>query len=164
MYYNCKIEKNLLDTSNLKKTKLKMFQYQNAFAVLNDTRRGENQKRKYRKHDNNENRKYRKRVQAFPPLSENKVSLPATKMNYKNLIPNLNDWRMKSKTSNSYDCSRSPTNHRQHSSEDEDCEENYNEFNQVWCVEKEGPIIFESDVYSESEDSFIYEEKEYSKF
>lgn len=130
-----------------------MFQYQNAFAVLNETKRAPVKQKRYRK-----------RIQAFPPLSNKKVVVPTTELNYKTLIPNLNDWKVKSKNSDYYN--HSPTNRRQHSSEDED-EGNQSPFNQVWCVEKEKSTIFESDMYTTSDtdqDSFIYNEDAYDSF
>ena len=131
-----------------------MFQYQNAFAVLNETNRNNTRdnKKRYRKH------------QAFPPLSDKKVVFPTTELNYKTLIPNLNNWKVKSKNSEYYNYNFSPNSRRQFSSEDD---EDQVEFNQVWCVEKENSTAFESDIYTGSDtdqDSFLYEEDAYDSF
>jgi len=133
------------------KSKNQMFRYQNSFAVLDN-----NAKRNKIAQSNK--KRYRRRMEAFPPLTEKKICVPATDLNYKDLIPNLNEWTLKSKRLDSFDNLSTYDQSHYHSTSSDDEDSDNRKFNQVWCVEKDKPIVFESDMYSDSDvDSFIYE-------
>lgn len=124
------------------------FSFRNQFSVL------EEQKNKSRTQQKPKPKR-RRHMEAFPrlPGSSKHVNISdnVTQLSYNNLIPSLNEWKMKksSKSSHSYDskpCYATTS------------EEENDEFNQVWCVEKDKCIVFDSDLYPEEDtDSFTYD-------
>lgn len=136
-------------TSNMSRT----FSFQNQFSVLDEQKHSSKSKQQQKP-------KRRRRMEAFPRLpGSSKTPTNVTQLSYNNLIPSLNAWKMKSTSSSSSrgnDSSYGKPYYVTTSEEDED--ENSDRFNQVWCVEKDKKITFDSDLYPEEDtDSFTYE-------
>lgn len=131
-----------------------MNRFHNHFAILNEAQINRMRPMKPQRS--------RKRKQCdFPKLSDVPITPVKNQLPYAKLIPSL--------TRAQFMAPKREYNNRSYHDKHEDYSDStgydsdHDILNQVWCIEKDKPVVFESDIYSdlESENSFVYESDSY---